>query len=74
MICPACNHPLSRVVDTNHIRGNTITTRRRQCRDCGELYNTHELHAGSYRLRNPEMERMAAIALNELEELLGEFR
>ncbi len=40
MICPFCQHPSSRVVDSR-VAGDSIR-RRRECDDCGRRFTTHE--------------------------------
>ena len=41
MKCPYCNHPKTRVIDTNHdTRGGT--RRRRLCSQCGQRFSSYE--------------------------------
>ncbi len=42
MLCPACCHPDTRVIDSRVLGRGTITRRRRECEACSERYTTYE--------------------------------
>lgn len=42
MLCPACEHPESRVVDSRLSRGGRAIRRRRECARCGRRFTTYE--------------------------------
>lgn len=42
MICPACNHPETRVVDSRDTNDGRAIRRRRECEKCKERFSTYE--------------------------------
>jgi transcriptional repressor NrdR len=42
MLCPFCNHPEDRVVDSREAEQGHATRRRRECMGCGRRFTTYE--------------------------------
>ena len=42
MICPACNHPETKVVDSRDTNDSRAIRRRRECEKCKERFSTYE--------------------------------
>jgi transcriptional repressor NrdR len=42
MICPFCNHPETKVVDSRDTKEGRVTRRRRECDQCSARFSTYE--------------------------------
>lgn len=42
MLCPFCNHPETKVVDSRDTEAGRVTRRRRECEQCSARFSTYE--------------------------------
>jgi transcriptional regulator NrdR family protein len=79
LVCPACNHRGTAVLDSRPVRGQGLVLppetyrgcgprRRHQCNDCGFRWSTHEIAINSlheYTTNQPRWHRAIALHLGD---------